>query len=1421
MKRETQNFVTICTKIEDNNTPEGHAKIDAAIRRGMGNYPDPEYDPTGEETHTELTKRIDKLKLIHFVSLNVIPGGNEKEPGYLVLEMTVDGEAEDAIEAFAAELQSELIPIYGLVDGSITSCKALTRKLLHDYYKIVRSPWPEFFNPKSINGLPFSGTVGLDLNDMRGDELIATFANETMEDLRETKLFLESADNVPGSPNTPNSIFEFVKKRIVSQSDDYELGEAWSRANQLKQSPGFAEQMDSSWKETWDQVKLVTAVIPGWLWGIIGLLYLTVAAFIGSKLFGREISEVRPVQNWDHFRFSGSPFSGPADAGRTIVSLDPIFLVQGLLWAFLLYFVFRLAPRVTKRPSGSMTLLTGMALYLFFPNFFDFNHIQLQTIKEFLDVPDALNPVKPILPLLGLALFLFTLRYVIKGLYHVSKIPSFQPVKFSTARLFNRVHEWVFFGMSLLLFGSFFYLGFSFFAGDKIGGIFKPRLSYDFAYQFGGEISPEVAQYVWVPVIVGSIMALSINSVIAHLPTLLRRKLTGLKPFRQRPKFFTLFIAFLFAGAVFWAGFVDQEHEAFELFMKTLFGLTAALILGCLSAMVVSLFWSTRNNIKGPALLFTGVWAVILYSDFLLSSRMISGYFSALIAVPITTVILLILSLIGAAAFSRSQAANKQRYDNPYTDVTERIFDTENRVVQNHMLSVQRLVPENFRRNITLPLMLQAIYGVLIRQRFRPGFLSSVGTVHSARWIHLPETDNYVFFSNYDGSFESYLEDFSKLATEGTNLAWANCEGFPKIHGMFKGGVEDSDRFKRYARRSMKPAAFWYTAFKDKSAEEIRRNALIRDGLTQDSLSASQAQAWLDLFTSIPRPEWVIEKHKIQNLMFGGNGKLKYGACFTLEAEDGKPVNPEALSKWVAKILPSITFKDNPESDCAYVAFSSAGIRALGLGDTLDDEISDPNNTLDAEYGRTFSQPFVSGMYHRSRRNILGDTGTSASNHWTWSDRSVLAVLLLYSDNKDFMSAFNPSYASGLKLKRVRDFDPKNTDGLNFEPFGFADGISQPIIKGTKQAAAFPQSIHLVEPGEFILGYRDNRGHFPPSPVIESERDVSNVLPNSTEEIVQRYPSFSESKYSKLRDLGRNGSYLVIRELEQDVDAFNLTAKKAALQLRTQTVRPAMQEMAELEPKFTRSLPKLIEKLKENDDELDDETFRENLTEKLNEKDSNFEHYEEMLKYLMVGRRKDGSSLADRPILITQNRGQNITLHDPHKNDAPPSLHELKAGNEFLFKDSDPQGFKCPFGSHVRRSNPRDGLIAESDEGLSITQRHRILRRGRSYTDTTGDKTTRGTFFMCLNADIDRQFEFLQQTWLMSPKFHGLRSEVDPIAGQGLRSELTKGESIFSIQHADGDINLKCMSDFVTMKAGGYFFLPGKDCLTFFANIGR
>ena len=140
-----------------------------------------------------------------------------------------------------------------------------------------------------------------------------------------------------------------------------------------------------------------------------------------------------------------------------------------------------------------------------------------------------------------------------------------------------------------------------------------------------------------------------------------------------------------------------------------------------------------------------------------------------------------------------------------------------------------------------------------------------------------------------------------------------------------------------------------------------------------------------------------------------------------------------------------------------------------------------------------------------------------------------------------------------------------------------------------------------------------------------------------------------------------------------------------------------------------------------------------------------------------------------------------------------PSKPEALRLNQFTF-DDDPAGVRCPIGAHVRRANPRNAdyagrptglarLIADlgfgrkvfRDDLTSAVRFHRILRRGREYGpglsphDAVGRRPAgrgeRGLHFICLNANIGRQFEFLQNAWMASTKFAGSARESDPLVG--------------------------------------------------------
>jgi Dyp-type peroxidase family len=162
---------------------------------------------------------------------------------------------------------------------------------------------------------------------------------------------------------------------------------------------------------------------------------------------------------------------------------------------------------------------------------------------------------------------------------------------------------------------------------------------------------------------------------------------------------------------------------------------------------------------------------------------------------------------------------------------------------------------------------------------------------------------------------------------------------------------------------------------------------------------------------------------------------------------------------------------------------------------------------------------------------------------------------------------------------------------------------------------------------------------------------------------------------------------------------------------------------------------------------------------------------------------------------------------------------DLGSENNFTYFEKDVQGTRCPIGSHIRRSNPRDSLGPETTTALTSANRHRILRRGRSYgphieNPLVDDGVKRGLHFICLNSDIERQFEFVQQTWINSRVFGGLEGEVDPLIGN-----LPKGDCIFTVQGEPLRTRVHGLSRFVTVKGGAYFFLPSIKALRYLASL--
>jgi Dyp-type peroxidase family len=144
---------------------------------------------------------------------------------------------------------------------------------------------------------------------------------------------------------------------------------------------------------------------------------------------------------------------------------------------------------------------------------------------------------------------------------------------------------------------------------------------------------------------------------------------------------------------------------------------------------------------------------------------------------------------------------------------------------------------------------------------------------------------------------------------------------------------------------------------------------------------------------------------------------------------------------------------------------------------------------------------------------------------------------------------------------------------------------------------------------------------------------------------------------------------------------------------------------------------------------------------------------------------------------------------------------------------ADAAGEACPYGSHIRRMNPRDGQT-----GGAIVRTHRIVRRGLPYGSSligdVDDGEERGVAFMAINASIRYQFEFLQSEWINNGEFAELsKSDVDPLTGA------PREGSRFRIPNPEGaPKNIFDLPTFVTLRGGGYYFIPSIRALRFIAG---
>lgn len=500
----------------------------------------------------------------------------------------------------------------------------------------------------------------------------------------------------------------------------------------------------------------------------------------------------------------------------------------------------------------------------------------------------------------------------------------------------------------------------------------------------------------------------------------------------------------------------------------------------------------------------------------------------------------------------------------------------------------------------------------------------------------------------------------------------------------------------------------------------------------------------------------MVDYADVQGLVRFGYGRMTSASYALVRVK-----NVAAAKAWLrAAPVTNAVEQKPPPSTALQIAFTALGLAKLGL----------PRSVMEG-----FSREFRAGMAQESRARQLGDVGNNAPSNWFWgskgsdhlnreqeTDREPHVLIMFFAEPDQFAS-FVENAKGDTWFDAFEEVTWLGTSNLNRdEPFGFADGISQPEIDWEQQRQTPCNQLeytNIVALGEFLLGYRNEYGKITDRPLLDPDPANAELLP--------------AVDAPEKKDLGRNGTYLVMRQLEQDVRGFWKFLYDHAGQ---------------------------------------------NLAEA------------SQLGAKMVGRTQAGD-----PLVAIQT--------EPIPGTDPRTITQ----NQFTY-DSDPVGVRCPFGAHIRRTNPRNSDFPERrigtlrkliiilgfgpkgfyDDLISSVRFHRILRRGREYgSEMSPEKALqdgapdepRGLNFICLNANISRQFEFLQSAWIANTKFSGLMGESDPLLGN---SETKSGSSVTGSFTIPGEGTLRSrisdLRQFVTVKGGAYFFLPSLRALRYFTG---
>jgi Dyp-type peroxidase family len=343
--------------------------------------------------------------------------------------------------------------------------------------------------------------------------------------------------------------------------------------------------------------------------------------------------------------------------------------------------------------------------------------------------------------------------------------------------------------------------------------------------------------------------------------------------------------------------------------------------------------------------------------------------------------------------------------------------------------------------------------------------------------------------------------------------------------------------------------------------------------------------------------------------------------------------------------------------------------------------------------------------------------------------------------------------------------------GEEIEHFGFRDGVSQPL---------------------FLKRDIDKARNLDKEP--EYRNDFSKWDPRAPLNLVLFKDSLGKKEHSY-------GSFLVFRKLEQNVGGWNRDVVRVAKALKVipeETPAPRQKDKNDPNSKAETMAQWMDRVLPTKKEHLTEEEIRTNEEKRRKIK---------LVDASAMGRFKDG---------------QPVVLSD-HPSSDPNRIGSEQ--NDFNHA-GDSQGSKCPFFAHTRKTNPRGDTANNEilplpglpeEKRLEEEKMHRIVRRAINYGTLPSEvpEDNAGLLFMCFQANLNDQFNFMQKVWVKDPNFVKRDVGTDVVIG------LEKKENDRSVEETyqwptNWNTQEKTKVGFkhwVTMKGGEFFFAPSMSFL--------